>query len=89
MKFLKKYIGTRAFYRALLVLVIPIIIQQGITNFVSLLDNVMVGKLGTEQLSGVYIVNELLFVYNLALFGAVSGIGIFTAQFFGKGDGKG
>ncbi len=67
-----------------LAVAVPIMIQNGITNFVSLLDNVMVGAVGTEQMSGVAIVNQLIFVYNLCLFGAVSGAGIFTAQFFGQ-----
>ena len=61
----------------------PIMIQNGITNFVSLLDNIMVGQVGTEQMSGVAIVNQLLFIYNLCIFGGVSGAGIFTAQYFG------
>lgn len=73
----------------LLGIVVPIIIQNGITNFVSLLDNLMVGRIGTEQMSGVAIVNQLVFVFNLCIFGAVSGAGIFTAQFFGHGDYEG
>lgn len=86
---LKKYIGTRAFYKKLLAVMVPILIQNGITNFISLLDNVMVGQIGTEQMSGVSIVNQLLFVYYLCIFGAVSGAGLFGAQFFGKGDHEG
>ena len=86
---LKKLIGNKAFYRMVLGITIPIIIQNGITNFVSLLDNVMVGRLGTEQLSGVGIANQLIFVFTLCVFGGLSGAGIFTAQFFGKGDGEG
>lgn len=69
--------------------VVPIMIQNGITNFVSLLDNIMVGRIGTEQMSGIAIVNQLLLVYNLAIFGAISGAGIFGAQFFGCKDHKG
>ncbi|MDE6712195.1 MAG: MATE family efflux transporter [Lachnospiraceae bacterium] len=68
---------------------VPIMIQNGITNFVSLLDNIMVGQIGTEQMSGIAIVNQLLLVFNLAIFGAVSGAGIFTAQFYGKKDHEG
>lgn len=68
---------------------VPIIIQNGITNFVSLLDNIMVGRVGTEQMSGIAIVNQLLLVFNLAIFGAISGAGIFGAQFFGCGNHKG
>ncbi len=81
-----KYIGTRDFYRSVLTIAIPIIIQNGITNFVSMLDNVMVGQIGTVQMNGVTIVNGLLFVFNLCIFGASSGAGIFTAQFHGTGD---
>lgn len=64
-------------------------VQQGITNFVNMLDNIMIGRVGTDEMSGVAIVNELLFVFNLCIFGMISGIGIFTAQLYGKGDEKG
>ncbi|MBP3704308.1 MAG: MATE family efflux transporter [Clostridia bacterium] len=88
-KFKENFIGDRDFYHRLLVLLIPMIIQQGITSFVSLLDNVMVGRLGTEAMSGVAIVNQLLFVFNLAIFGGLAGASIFGAQFYGKGDHEG
>lgn len=81
---LQRYIGDRHFYRRVLAVALPIIIQNGITNFVSLLDNIMVGQVGTVQMNGVSIVNQLLFVFNLCIFGATSGAGIFTAQFFGS-----
>ena len=79
-----KFIGDKNFYKMVLAIAVPIMIQNGITNFVSLLDNIMIGQIGTEQMSGVAIVNQLLFVYNLCLFGGVSGAGIFTAQYFGQ-----
>lgn len=84
-----KYIGDKAFYRRLFAVMLPVLLQNVITNFVSLLDNVMVGRVGTEQMSGVAIVNQLLFVFNLCIFGGLAGAGIFTAQFHGKGDPKG
>lgn len=83
---IKRLVGDRAFYRRALVVAVPIMIQNGITNFVNLLDNIMVGRIGTEQMSGVAIANQLMFVFNLSVFGAISGAGIFTAQFYGKGD---
>ena len=85
----KKYFGDRAFYKMALAVAVPIMIQNGITQFVSLLDNIMVGRVGTEQMTGVSIANTLIFVFNLAIFGAVSGAGIFGAQFYGKGDHQG
>lgn len=81
-----KYIGDRDFYRRVLRVMLPIVIQQGITNFVGLLDNIMVGQVGTEQMSGVAITNQLLFIFQLCIFGSLSGAGIFCAQYFGKGD---
>ena len=85
----RKLIGDRAFYRKLFAVMTPVLIQNVITNFVSLLDNVMVGQVGTEPMSGVAIVNQLMFVFNLCIFGGLAGAGIFTAQFYGKGDHEG
>ncbi len=86
---LKQFIGDRKFYRNVLVLMIPILIQNGLTNFVNMLDNLMVGQVGQVEMIGVSVANQLMFVYNLCIFGAVSGAGIFGAQFFGNGDHKG
>lgn len=58
--FRKKFLGDKAFYKMVLAIAIPIMIQNGITNFVSLLDNIMIGRIGTEQMSGAAIVNQLL-----------------------------
>ena len=88
-KLLKKYIGDRAFYSSVLSISIPIMIQMGITNLVSLLDNVMVGRLGTESMSGVSIVNQFIFVFTILVFGALAAAGIFSAQFHGAGDVEG
>lgn len=82
---LKNLIGTKDFYKKVLFIAMPIILQNGITNFVGLLDNIMVGQVGTDQMSGVAIINQLLFVFNLSIFGGLSGAGIFTAQYYGKG----
>ena len=86
---LRCFIGDKAFYKMALSVALPIMIQNAITNFVSLLDNIMVGQVGTLQMSGVSIVNQLLFVFNLCIFGAISGAGIFTAQFAGSKDDEG
>lgn len=86
---MKKLIGDKAFYKRLLLLMLPIMVQNGITNFVNMLDNIMIGAVGTAQMTGVAVTNQLFFVFNLCIFGAVSGAGIFGAQFFGSGDHEG
>ena len=84
-----RFIGDKAFYGMILSIAIPMMIQNGITNFVNLLDNIMVGQLGTESMSGVAIANQLIFVFNLCVFGGISGAGIFCAQFFCSGNSEG
>ncbi len=86
---LKKFVGSKAFYKTTLAIILPIIIQNTITTFVNFLDNIMVGQLGTEQMSGVSIVNQFFFFFNLCIFGCTAGAGIFLAQFFGKNDNLG
>lgn len=86
---LKSVIGDKALYKRIFIFAIPIMIQQGITHFVNMLDNVMVGTVGQAQSTGVAVSNQLMFVFNLCVFGAISGAGIFTAQYFGKGDFEG
>lgn len=85
----RKFIGDKVFYKMVLAVAVPIMIQNGITNFVGLLDNIMVGQVGTEQMSGVAIVNQLMMVYYLCVFGGLAGAGIFTAQYFGQKDNEG
>ena len=81
---MRKYIATKDFYKKVMIIAFPIMVQNGISNFVSLLDNIMIGRVGTEQMSGVSIVNQLIFVFILCLFGVVSGAGILGAQYFGQ-----
>lgn len=89
MQKIRQLIGTRQFYRTVLAVAAPIMIQNGLTNFVSLLDNIMVGQVGTDQMSGVAIANQLLFIFNLCIFGGLAGAGLFTAQFHGSGNRQG
>ncbi|MBR0353248.1 MAG: MATE family efflux transporter [Oscillospiraceae bacterium] len=86
---LRSLIGSRKFYRKMFSVMIPVLVQNVITNFVNLLDNIMVGQVGTEPMSGVAIVNQLFFVFSLCMFAAVAAAGIFTAQYYGKGDKEG
>lgn len=85
----KKFIGNKSFYTMVFMVAIPIMIQNGITNLASLIDNIMVGRLGTNEMSAVAIINQLLMVFILCVFGGVAGAGIFTAQFFGAEDEEG
>lgn len=86
---LRKYIGSRAFYRQVCAVAFPSVMTQLITTFVSLLDNVMISSVSTEALVGVSIVSQFMMIFQCAIFGAVGAAGIFTAQYFGKKDVQG
>jgi putative MATE family efflux protein len=85
----KKFIADKKFYKTLLAIVIPIILQQFITQFVSLVDNLMIGNVGNSEMTGVSLANQLLFVFNLAIFGSLSGASLFASQYFGAENKKG
>lgn len=89
MKLKSTLIGTKDFYRRVFAIVVPMIIQNTITNVVSLLDNVMVGRVGTLQMSAVTIVNQLMFIFYLCIFGGMAGAGIFSTQYAGANDNDG
>ena len=57
---LRSRLGTKDFYKMVLAVAVPMIIQNGLTNFVSLLDNLMIGLVGTNAISGVAIANQLM-----------------------------
>lgn len=82
----RSLVGDRGFYKRVMAVSLPIMIQNAITTLISMLDNIMVGRVGNEAMTGVAIANQLILIFNLAIFGAVAGAGIFGAQFFGKND---
>lgn len=76
-------------YRRAFTLALPMMLQNAITNAVALVDNIMVGNFGTESITAVSIIGQFLFVFQLGVFGAISGPGIYGAQFFGKNNMEG
>ena len=83
MKYLKREKG---FYRSALLLMLPMIMQNLITNVMALADMFMVGALGENSLAAVSLANSPFFVMMLVCFGLQSGSGVLTAQYYGKGD---
>lgn len=76
----------KIFYKTLVVLCIPIIIQNLITTLINMVDTVMVGSLGEVSVAAIGIANQYFFLFNMALSGIIGGTGIFMSQFYGKGD---
>ena len=78
----------KAFFRALLSLAVPVAFQQLITAGLNMIDVLMVGQLGEAPVAALGLANQIFFLLILFLFGTTSGMAIFTAQYWGKGDTK-
>jgi putative MATE family efflux protein len=83
---LKKFFADRIYYRALLRLGVPIIVQHLITASMNIIDVAMIGQLGETSVAAVGLSNQAFFILTLMMFGISSGSAIFTAQFWGKRD---
>jgi len=75
-----------SFYKTLLSLAIPVTIQNTVTSSLNLVDMIMIGQLGTNEVAAVGLANRFYFIFILITFALSSGTAIFTAQFWGKKD---
>lgn len=78
----------KGFYRKLLALALPILLQNLITNSLGLVDTFMVGTMGQGPLAGVTLANIPVFVFQLMMFGIQSGSSVLISQYYGKGDAR-
>ena len=75
----------RGFYRSAIALMLPMILQNLVTNCMALADSFMVGALGETELAAVTMANSVFYVLSLIIFGIQSGTGVLVAQYYGKG----
>lgn len=77
-----------SFYRKLIGLALPIILQQIVGVSLNLVDNIMIGRLGALPLAAVGAANQVYSIYTMVLFGLFSGAAVPLAQYFGVRDFK-
>lgn len=80
------FLGDRDFMRSMLAIAIPVAFQQLVTASLNMIDVLMVGQLGETAVAALGLANQIFFLLILFLFGVTSGMSIFTAQYWGKGD---
>ena len=83
---MRLFVKDRSFYSKLLSIAIPTTLQSLITFTVNIADTVMVGSLGEYSIAGVALGNQFSFLYQITCFGIAGGMGVLTAQFWGKED---
>lgn len=82
---LRSFFGTKAFYKEISAIALPIMAQQFVTSFVNLIDNVMVGGLGQAALTSVTVANRFYMIASSVLFGLCGAAGIYISQNYGAG----
>ncbi len=82
----KKFKMDKAFIKILLMLVIPITLQNLISNSLNMIDNLMIGELGENAIAAVGLVNQYFFIFMLTLSGVNAGTSIFISQYWGTND---
>jgi len=83
---MKKLFGNKAFYKTTLAIALPIMAQQFVTSFVNLIDNIMIGSVGSLALTSVTVANRVYLIFNSTMFGICGAAGIFIAQYYGAKD---
>ncbi|MCJ8342261.1 MAG: MATE family efflux transporter, partial [Cetobacterium sp.] len=78
----------KSFYKKLIGITIPIVLQNFVASSINMLDTLMIGSLGEIELASLGIANQFYFIFSLAIFGISAGCGVFIAQLWGKRDEK-
>ena len=78
----------KKFYKILVSLCIPIIVQNLISTSVNVIDTVMISSLGEASVASIGVANQFFFLFNMTMSGLTGGAGLFISQFFGKNDTK-
>jgi len=84
--FLRLYLGDRIFFRRMLALGLPIALQNLLSSSLSIIDTIMIGRLGEVSLSAVSLAGQWAFLLNLMIFGFASGTAVFLSQYWGIKD---
>ncbi len=85
-KFSNLFVKDRGFYKTILLLALPIVLQNMITMGVNIMDTVMLGSYGEIQLSGSSLGNDFINIFHILCMGMGAGASVLTAQFWGAGD---
>ena len=86
---LRRLLGDRHFYGRMMALVLPVALQNLLSNSLALVDNIMVGQLGEVSVAAVGLAGQWSYMINMFFFGASSGAAVLIAQYYGAGDSVG
>lgn len=80
------FVKDKNFYKSILILAVPVVLQNMITFGVNIMDTVMLGSFGEAQLSGSSLANDFISIFQILCMGMGGGAAVLTAQFWGRKD---
>lgn len=78
-----KSTARKTFFNKSMLIGIPVILQNLISISLNLLDTIMIGRLGENEVAAVGAANQVYFIFTVSLFGLFSGAAVYTAQYWG------
>lgn len=79
-------VSDREFYKRVVMIMVPVAVQQAINMGVNMMDTVMLGSFGEAQLSASSLANSFYSLYNIFCMGIIGGCSVLVAQFWGAGN---
>lgn len=79
----KLFSGDKEFYKKVVTLALPIALQSLITIGVNMLDTIMVGTLGEEELSASSLANQFINIYHIFCMGLGMGASVMVSRYWG------
>ncbi len=80
------FVKDKSFYKLILTIAVPVVLQNMITIGVNIMDTMMLGSFGEVQLSASSLANEFINIYHIMCMGMSMGAAVLTAQYYGMGD---
>ena len=80
------FVKEKSFYKLILSIAVPVVLQNMITIGVNIMDTLMLGNYGEVQLSASSLANEFINIYHIMCMGMSMGAAVLTAQYYGAGN---
>ena len=80
------FVKEKSFYKLILSIAVPVVLQNMITIGVNIMDTLMLGTYGEIQLSASSLANEFINIYHIMCMGMSMGAAVLTAQYYGAGN---
>ncbi len=80
------FIKDRSFYKLVVHMAIPVVLQNMITIGLNIIDTLMLGSYGEIQIAGSSLANEIINIFHILCMGMGGGAAVLTGMYWGRQD---